>query len=74
MQPTAVLHAVTTVAVRVKVDAEILAEALVAAARIIVEELVALTVQALVVVALVRPNSFYVMDLIMEVRLAKTQL
>ena len=67
MQPTAVLHVVTTVAVRVKVDAEILAEALVAAARIIVEELVVVAVRVPAVVALVRRNSFYVMDLIMEV-------
>ena len=67
MQPTAVLHVVTTVAVRVKVDAEILAEALVAAARIIVEELVVEAVRVPAVVALVRRNSFYVMDLIMEV-------
>lgn len=67
MQPTAVLHVVTTVAVRVKVDAEILAEALVAAARIIVEELVVVAVRVTAVVALVRRNSFYVMDLIMEV-------
>ncbi len=67
MQPTAVLHVVTTVAVRVKVDAEILAEALVAAARIIVEELVVMAVRVTAVVALVRRNSFCVMDLIMEV-------
>lgn len=67
MQPTAVLHVVTTVAVRVKMDAEILAEALVAAARIIVEELVVVAVRVTAVVALVRRNSFYVMDLIMEV-------
>ena len=67
MQPTAVLHVVTTVAVRVKVDAEILAEALVAAARIIVEELVVVAVRVTAVVALVHLNSFYVMDLIMEV-------
>lgn len=67
MQPTAVLHVVTTVAVRVKVDAEILAEALVAAARIIVEELVVVAVRVTAVVALVRRNSFYVIDLIMEV-------
>lgn len=67
MQPTAVLHVVTTVAVRVKVDAEVLAEALVAAARIIVEELVVVAVRVPAVVALVRRNSFYVMDLIMEV-------
>lgn len=67
MQPTAVLHVVTTVAVRVKVDAEVLAEALVAAARIIVEELVVVAVRVNVVVALVHLNSFYVMDLIMEV-------
>lgn len=67
MQPTAVLHVVTTAAVRVKVDAEILAEALVAAARIIVEELVVVAVRVTAVVALVRRNSFYVMDLIMEV-------
>lgn len=67
MQPTAVLHVVTTVAVRVKVDAEVLAEALVAAARIIVEELVVVAVRVDVVVALVRCNFFYVMDLIMEV-------
>ena len=67
MQPTAVLHVVTTVAVRVKVDAEVLAEALVAAARIIVEELVVVAVRVTAVVALVRCNSFYVMDLIMEV-------
>lgn len=67
MQPTAVLHVVTTVAVRVKVDAEVLAEALVAAARIIVEELVVVAVRVTAVVALVRRNSFYVMDLIMEV-------
>lgn len=72
MQPTAVLHVVTTVAVRVKVDAEVLAEVLVVAVRIIAEVLVALAAKALVVAALVRPNSFYVMDLIMEVRLAKT--
>lgn len=67
MQPTAVLHVVTTVAVRVEVDAEVLAEALVAAARIIVEELVVMAVRVTAVVALVRRNSFYVMDLIMEV-------
>lgn len=67
MQPTAVLHVVTTVAVRVKVDAEVLAEAFVAAARIIVEELVVVAVRVTAVVALVRRNSFYVMDLIMEV-------
>lgn len=67
MQPTAVLHVVTTVAVRVKVDAEVLAEALVAAARIIVEELVVVAVRVHVLLALVRRNSFYVMDLIMEV-------
>lgn len=67
MQPTAVLHVVTTVAVRVKVDAEVLAEALVAAARIIVEEIVVVAVRVTAVVALVRRNSFYVMDLIMEV-------
>ena len=67
MQPTAVLHVVTTVAVRVKMDAEVLAEALVAAARIIVEELVVGAVRVTAVVALVRRNSFYVMDLIMEV-------
>lgn len=67
MQPTAVLHVVTTVAVRVKVDAEVLAEALVAAARIIVEELVVVAVRVTAVVALVHLNSFYVMDLIMEV-------
>lgn len=67
MQPTVVLHVVTTVAVRVKVDAEVLAEALVAAARIIVEELVVVAVRVTAVVALVRRNSFYVMDLIMEV-------
>lgn len=72
MQPTAVLHVVTAVAVRVKVDAEILAEVLVVAVRILAEVVVALAAHAIVVAALVRPNSFYVMDLIMEVRLAKT--
>lgn len=72
MQPTAVLHVVTTVAVRVKVDAEVLAEVFVVAVRIIAEVVVALAAQAIVVAAMVRPNSFYVMDLIMEVRLAKT--
>lgn len=67
MQPTVVLHVVTTVAVRVKVDAEVLAEVLVVAARIIVEELVVVAVRVTAVVALVHLNSFYVMDLIMEV-------
>lgn len=67
MQPTVVPHVVITAAVRVKVDAEILAEVLVVAVRIIAEALVALDVQAIVVVALVHRNSFYVMDLIMEV-------
>lgn len=67
MQPTVVLHAVTTVVVHVRADAEVLAEALVAAARIIVEELVVVAVRVTAVVALVRRNSFYVMDLIMEV-------
>lgn len=67
MQPTAVLHVVTTVAVRVKVDAEVLAEVLVVAVRIVVEEIVVVAVRVTAVVALVRRNSFYVMDLIMEV-------
>lgn len=67
MQPTVVLHVVTTVVVHVRADAEVLAEALVAAARIIVEELVVVAVRVTAVVALVRRNSFYVMDLIMEV-------
>ena len=67
MQPTVVPHVVTTVAVHVRADAEVLAEALVAAARIIVEELVVVAVRVTAVVALVRRNSFYVMDLIMEV-------
>ena len=67
MQPTVVPHVVITVAVRVRADAEVLAEALVAAARIIVEELVVVAVRVTAVVALVRRNSFYVMDLIMEV-------
>ena len=67
MQPTVVPHVVITVAVRVRADAEVLAEALVAVARIIVEELVVVAVRVTAVVALVRRNSFYVMDLIMEV-------
>lgn len=67
MQPTVVPRAVVVVAVRAKVGAEALAEALVAAARIIVEELVVMAVRLTAVVALVRHNSFYVMDLIMEV-------
>lgn len=67
MQLTAVLHVVTTVAVHVRADAEVLAEALVAVARIVVEELVVVAVRLTAVVALVHLNSFYVMDLIMEV-------
>ena len=67
MQPTVVPHVVITVAVRVRADAEVLAGALVAVARIIVEELVVVAVRVTAVVALVRRNSFYVMDLIMEV-------
>ena len=67
MQPTVVPHVVITVVVHVRADAEVLAEALVAAARIIVEELVVVAVRVTAVVALVRRNSFYVMDLIMEV-------
>ncbi len=72
MQLTVAPHVVIAVAVRVRADAEVLAEALVAAARIIVEELVVVAVRVTAVVALVHRNSFYVMDLIMEVRLAKT--
>lgn len=72
MQPTVVLHVVTAVAVRVKEDAEVLAEVLVVAVRITVEELVVVAVQVTVAVALVHLDSFYVVDLIMEVRLAKT--
>ena len=67
MQPTVVPHVVITVVVHVRADAEVLAEVLVVAVRIIAEALVALDVQAIVVVALVHLNSFYVMDLIMEV-------
>ena len=67
MQPTVVPHVVITVVVHVRADAEVLAEALVAVARIIVEELVVVAVRVTAVVALVRRNSFYVMDLIMEV-------
>lgn len=67
MRPTVVPHAVIVAAVRVKVDAEALAEELVVVVRIIVEELVVVAVRVTAVVALVRRNSFYVMDLIMEV-------
>lgn len=67
MQPTVVPHVVITVVVHVKVDAEAPAEVNVVAARITVGELVAMAVHTTVVVALVHLNSFYVMDLIMEV-------
>lgn len=67
MQPTVVPHAAIIVAVHVKVDAEAPAEVNVVAARIIVEELVVVAVRVTAVVALVHLNSFYVMDLIMEV-------
>lgn len=67
MQPTVVPHVVIAVVAHVKADAEVLVEVFVVAVRIIAEALVALDVQVPAVVALVRRNSFYVMDLIMEV-------
>lgn len=67
MQLTVVPHVATAVAVHVKVDAKAPAEMHVVAVRMVAEALVAMDVQALVVVALVHLNSFYVMDLIMEV-------